>query len=104
MITLPQCTSFEWDSGNQDKNWLKHKVSNTECEEVFFNQPLLILQDHEHSQREERFYALGKTNKNRFLFISFTLRDTRIRVISARSMNKKERKYYETATQKHASI
>ncbi len=103
MITLPKYTGFEWDNGNQDKNRFKHKVLNIECEEIFFNQPLLIFEDHKHSHKEERLYALGRTN-NRFLFISFTLRGTCIRVISARSMNKKERKHYETATKKNSII
>lgn len=87
-------TGFDWDKGNLDKNWIKHKVSNTECEEIFFNQPLLIAEDQKHSYREKRFWALGKTVNNRLLFISFTLRQNNIRIISARDMSQKEKEQY----------
>ena len=92
---LLECTGFEWDEGNRDKNWIKHKVSNSECEEIFFNQPLIINFDKNHSKIEIRFYALGHTDLNRKLFIVFTIRNKKIRVISARDMSKKERKIYE---------
>ncbi len=91
---LHQCIGFEWDIGNIDKNWVKHKVSSSECEQIFFNQPLLIQDDKLHSTTEEQYYALGKTNIKRFLFIVFTLRNNLIRIISARDMNRKERKVY----------
>jgi len=87
-------TEFDWDEGNSDKNWKKHRVSKTECEEVFFNQPFVTQKDTAHSQKEERFYILGKTNSKRELFLSFTLRKEKIRVISARDMSKKERSIY----------
>ncbi|GAB6163538.1 BrnT family toxin [Desulfothermus naphthae] len=92
---LLECTGFEWDEGNKDKNWIKHKVSNSECEQIFFNQPLIINFDEKHSDTETRFYALGHTDLNRKLFIVFTIRNKKIRVISARDMSKKERKIYE---------
>jgi len=88
-------TGFEWDDGNRDKNRLKHKVSNGECEEVFFNQPLIILEDNAHSQNEARYAAYGVTDDGRRLMICFTVRKTKIRVISARDMHKKERQFYE---------
>ena len=87
---------FEWDSGNLEKNWLKHGVSPLECEEVFFSQPLVVAPDEKHSQKEERFYALGRTNNERHLFIVFTVHGKKIRVISARDMNKRERSIYGT--------
>ncbi|MBM4152050.1 MAG: BrnT family toxin [Kiritimatiellaceae bacterium] len=90
-----QMTGFEWDDGNRDKNRLKHKVSNGECEEVFFNQPLIILEDNAHSQNEARYAAYGVTDDGRRLMICFTVRKTKIRVISARDMHKKERQFYE---------
>ena len=92
---LLECTGFEWDEGNRDKNWIKHQVSNSECEEIFFNHPILINIDKKHSKTEVRFYALGHTDLNRKLFIVFTIRNNKIRVISARDMSKKERKIYE---------
>jgi uncharacterized protein len=97
MTKIFQFTSFEWSTGNIDKNWIKHKVSNTECEQVFFNEPLLIVVDEKHSQKEKRFHALGRTENSRLLFISFTIRNNNIRIISARNMSKKERQYYEKA-------
>jgi hypothetical protein len=90
-----QMTGFEWDEGNRDKNQLKHKVSNGECEEVFFNQPLIILEDKAHSQNEARYAAYGVTDDGRRLIICFTVRKTKLRVISARDMHKKERQFYE---------
>lgn len=86
---------FEWDSGNLSKNWEKHLVHYTECEEVFQNIPLILFEDNQHSLKETRFYLLGKTDNNRKLFIVFTIRGSKIRIISARDMNKKERKIYE---------
>ena len=94
MINLSDINGFDWDEGNQFKNWIKHQVSASECEEVFFNLPLFLSDDQKHSQDERRYYVLGQTNKNRRLFVSFTIRDTRIRVISVRDMSRKERKIY----------
>lgn len=89
---------FIWDKGNIDKNWLKHKVKNSECEEIFFDERKIILKDTFHSKKEKRFIILGKTRKNRLLFIVFTKRDNKIRIISARTINKKERRLYEKTT------
>ena len=94
MFILPQLQGFDWNKVNLDKNLLKHNVSNSECEEALFNQPLVVSPDEKHSQAEKRFYALGKTDNNRLLFLSFTVRNNLIRVISARDMNKKEREQY----------
>ncbi len=91
---LTQCIGFNWDKGNIDKNWLKHKVSPTECEQIFFNHPLVIQDDVIHSKTEKRFYALGRTDLKRTLFIAFTGRNNLIRVISARDMSRKEREVY----------
>ena len=88
------CIGFQWDKDNVEKNWLKHKVSPFECEQVFFNNALFA-EDIKHSQREKRHYALGLTDDKRLLFVAFTIRKNRIRVISARDMSKKERKAYE---------
>lgn len=88
---------FEWDDGNALKNWTKHRVTRAECEQVFFNQPLLVAHDELHSDFECRFYALGITSAGRSLFIAFTLRGGMIRVISARAMHRKEREVYRSA-------
>ena len=92
---------FEWNHGNLDKN-LKHDVRNSECEQVFFNEPLVILDDPTHSIVENRYAAFGKTDDGRLLTVVFTMRGSNIRVISARDMNKKERQFYEnTGKQEH---
>ena len=93
---LAAIIGFNWDSGNRDKNQVKHAVSWQECEEIFFNQPLLIQIDHRHSNTESRWYALGKTHAKRLLFLSFTIRENHIRVISARDQHKKERSIYQS--------
>lgn len=99
MIDLTKIAEFDWDEGNARKND-KHGVSTAEAEQVFFNEPLLVIADTKHSQGERRFHALGKTDEGRTLHIAFTLRNAgeRIRVISARDMHKKERIIYEQTT------
>lgn len=92
---------FNWDDWNKDKNWLKHKVAYRECEEVFFNSPRITYKDIKHSLLEERYGILGKTDNNKLLHITFTVRGNLIRVISARNMNKKERTKYENKKQKN---
>ena len=91
---IQNCKGFEWDEGNSDKNWQLHRVTDAECEDVFFNVPLIIAADAKHSNRESRFYALGRTENNRRLFIAFTVRENLIRVISARDMTKSEQRKY----------
>jgi uncharacterized protein len=98
MIDLSRITGFEWDAGNARKNE-KHGVSMAEAEQVFFNVPLLLLDDEKHSQQEARHHALGQTDTGRLLHLTFTLRKagSLIRVISARDMHRKERTIYEQA-------
>ncbi len=88
------CVGFQWDIGNSEKNWISHQVSKSECEQIFFNQPLIIGDDEKHSQLEIRYYSLGQTDNGRLLFIVSTIRDDFIRVISARDMSKKEKEVY----------
>ncbi len=97
MIDWSRVLGFDWDTGNLRKSVDKHSVTRGESEQVFFNEPLLVLEDVKHSQQEARFHALGKSDGNRLLHITFTLRadDTLIRVISARDMHRKERSIYE---------
>ena len=99
MIDLARISGFEWDDGNTRKND-KHGVSTAEAEQVFFNEPLLLVDDTRHSRSEPRFHALGRTDEGRTLHITFTLRNAgeSIRVISARDMHRKERTIYEQTT------
>ncbi len=98
MIELNNLDGFEWGDNNRDKNWLTHRVTVGECEEVFFNLPLLLRSDPAHSFTEIRYYVLGQTNAGRRLFIVFSIRNNKIRVISARDMSKKERMIYAKET------
>ena len=94
MTDLPKWVGFDWDEHNEGKIWDKHHVDLQEAERVFFNKPLWIKEDEGHSKHEQRFHALGFTDERRFLFVAFTMRGDFIRIISARPMNKKERKAY----------
>ncbi|MBI2909631.1 MAG: BrnT family toxin [Chloroflexi bacterium] len=91
---LSKCSGFEWDKYNADKIQLKRNVTPSECEQVFFNLPTAASDDVRHSQIETRSYALGQTDAARLLFLVFTVRNDKIRVISARDMNRKERREY----------
>lgn len=104
MKILPKPIAFEWDRGNIDKNLIKHQVTNKEAEEVFVNKPIFVNEDAKHPEKETRFQALGKSNNNRLLFISFTIRGNKVRIISSRDMNKKERRVYEEKTQTNTKI
>jgi uncharacterized DUF497 family protein len=88
---LDDCTSFDWDEANAQKNWEQHGVT---PEDVFFNEPLVVRGDIRHSQREKGCYFLGQTIHGRRLFVAFTIRRQSIRVISVRDMNRRERETY----------
>jgi len=96
MIDLNRLAGFEWDAGNARKSEEKHGVSASEAEQVFMNEPLVVVADDRHSTDEARFHALGRTDAGRLLHLTFTLRSegTILRVISARDMSRKERKIY----------
>ncbi len=105
MVDISKFEGFEWDNGNQDKNWEKHKISNIEAEQLFFNEPILIIEDKKHStDYEKRYAALGITNNDRELTVVFTIRNNLIRIISARHMSSKERKIYHEETEKNPEI
>lgn len=92
---LENVKGFDWDKGNINKNWKRHQVDFRECEEIFFNQPLLANLDEKHSKKEKRFQALGQTDRKRRLFIVFVIRNKKIRIISARDQSRKEKNQYE---------
>jgi len=91
---ISNCKGFEWNEGNSNKNWHLHRVTDGECEDIFFNLPLIVAADAKHSNREKRFYALGRTENNRWLFVAFTVRENLIRVVSARDMTRREQRKY----------
>jgi uncharacterized DUF497 family protein len=92
---LDQCSGFEWDDANTQKNWEHHRVTPQEAEDVFFHEPLVVRGDVRHSQREKRHFALGQTAQGRLLFVAFTIRRDLIRVISVRDMNRREQDFYD---------
>jgi uncharacterized DUF497 family protein len=101
---IQSCSGFEWDKGNSGKNWSLHRVSDAECEEVFFNQPLVISSDRVHSRSEPRGFALGRTDRDRWLFVAFTIRNKLIRVISSRDMTKGESRKYAAAIKRNSDV
>lgn len=97
MTAESEGAEFDWDGGNAEKNWLRHRVSQAECEQIFFNQPLVVAEDVQHSDSEDRFFALGQSDAGRALFVAYALRGEKVRVISARDLTRREMKEYERA-------
>ena len=97
MIDWTRIEGFDWDEGNARKSADKHNVNQAEAEQVFFNEPLVVISDEKHSATEVRFHALGRAESGRLLHVTFTLRQTEtlIRIISARDMHRKERAWYD---------
>ncbi|HOE16606.1 MAG TPA: BrnT family toxin [Syntrophorhabdaceae bacterium] len=102
--SLLQCIGFAWDAHNSNKITGKHGVTTVECEQVLFNVPVIVGDDIKHSETEARSYVLGQTNSGRLLFLVFTIRKDKIRVVSARDMNKKERKVCESYEEENPSV
>ncbi len=96
---LENCTGFHCDSGNATKDLALYRVSSAECEQPFFNRPILVTAAERHSAEEQRYAALGQAKAGRQLSIVFTIRGTLVRVISARNMSRRERRLYESAQQ-----
>ena len=94
MLRLSQYKGFEWDKGNIDKSYRKHGITPNEAEEAFLDEKSIILRDIRHSQAEGRYLLIGKTIVKKLLLVVFTFRDKKIRIISARRANRKERNRY----------
>jgi len=97
-MKFPEPVEFVWDRANKFKNLEKHNVSTDEIEQVFFDEKKKTFLDIVHSGREIRYRLIGKTKNARLLFVVFTVRSNKIRVISARDLNQKEYKLYEKRT------
>ena len=93
---------FQWDEGNSEKTWVRHKVSQAECEQLFLNRPVVVTFDEDHSKLERRFVALGHADSGRQLSVVFTVRGSLLRVISGRPMSRRERGIYAKRTQTSA--
>ena len=86
---------FEWDLAKEKKNIRKHGVSFLEAAETFSDPKGLLLRDDKHSQKEARFYWVGKSRSGRILTTSFTRRGNKTRIIGSGSW-RKFRRFYET--------
>lgn len=94
MLSLDKYKGFEWDKGNVDKSYQKHGISPNEAEEAFLDERAFVLRDTKHSQKEKRYLLIGKNASNKLLLVVFTLRNKKIRIVSARKANKKEKNRY----------
>ncbi len=104
-MDLNTVIKFEWDAGNSDKSYKKHGITPSEAEEIFLDEQLIIIKDIKHSQTEVRFIAIGKNFTNKILFVVFTIRNSKIRIISTRPVNKQERAfYYEKKIKENTSL
>jgi hypothetical protein len=101
---LTKCIGFEWGKHNSEKITTRHGVTPVECEQVFFNIPVIAGDDERHSKIENRFYVLGQTDSDRLLFLVFTVRNDKLRVVSARDMNRKERRVYQTHEEENTPV
>jgi uncharacterized protein len=99
---ITDCSGFDWDEGNIQKNWDLHAVTPEEAEEVFFSEPLVVRSDVQPSKREKRYYVMGRSGAGRRRFVVFTVRRKLIRVISARDMNRREQVSYENLEKTHS--
>jgi uncharacterized DUF497 family protein len=97
-VDFAKLTGFEWDAGNSTKSLTKHRVTAQEAEAVFADPNVRVVDDTAHSMPEVRWKAFGTTTQLRYLVVSFTIRGSLIRIISARPMNRKERRIYEQKT------
>lgn len=102
-LELKKPIVFEWDKGNQAKSFVKHRITNPEAEEVFLNFNI-ILEDLQHSSKEQRFIILGKCDNGKMIFSCFTVRANKVRIISSRLSNQKERKLYEKTFKENPQI
>ena len=98
MVVIKEPLEFQWDKGNIGKNQKKHGVGENEAEEPFFDKKRKTFRDRVHSGKEERFRVIGKTKAGKLLFIAFTVRSKKVRIISARDVNRKEVSLYEEKT------
>lgn len=85
---------FDWDEGNSEKKLIKHGVTCEEAEEIFFDSESLDFDDKKHSKIEKRLVKIGKSFSGRILVAYYTVRGSKIRIISVRDVNKKERLLY----------
>ncbi len=89
---------FEWNEKKAESNLKKHGVDFTEAATVFDDLFYVDFYDPKHSAKEHRFLIVGESKRQRLLIVSYTERDDKIRIISARELTPQERKSYEQGT------
>lgn len=94
MVDLSKIIGFDWDKGNIHKSYQKHGISPNQTEEVFLDPDFKYQKDVKHSQKEARYFGIGRLSNKRWLFVSFVIRKSKIRIISVRYMHLKERRKY----------
>ncbi len=87
--------TFEWDDDKARVNLEKHGVSFEEAATVFRDPLFLVFSDPDHSIEEARFLIVGESSERRVLIVSYTDRESAIRLVSAREATKKEQRTYE---------
>lgn len=97
MINILDVDGFDWDNGNEFKSNDKHRITKKEAEEVFDNFPLFFGRGR-NEESEERMLAYGKSNSDKLLTLVFTIRENKIRIISARNQSRKERMVFNEKT------
>ena len=86
---------FEWDPKKAGANVQKYDVTFQEAAAVFGDPLAITFEDPDHSEDENRYITFGLSSQERLLVVSHTERGGRTRIISARLMDRKERRIYE---------
>lgn len=102
-VVIEAVEGFDWDAGNAEKNRRRHRVTQTECEQVFASLPFVLPVPAKASVVESRYFSLGRTDAARELTIVFRVRSEKLRLISARSMSRCESREYSHAKVRAAS-
>ena len=88
---------FEWDPAKAEANLKEHGISFDEATTVFRDTLSITIADPDHSDSEDRFVDIGMSHRLQLLVVSYTERQDKIRIISARRATRAERKSYEEA-------
>ena len=91
---------FDWDPKKAANNLRKHGVSFNEAATVFGDPLGTTVPDPDRSLAEDRYITVGMSDRHRLVIVAHTERGERIRIISARELNRAEREAYEEETQK----
>lgn len=84
---------FEWDENKNLINKLKHGIRFEDAIEIFQYQMIENI-DNRQDYGEIRYIGIGRNSQNYILTVVYTIRGSKIRIISARTAKKRERKIY----------